>query len=101
MQIEERLARSRGDMMIGLAALPVAIATRGRGPHAKQLVPIGNSLGLLALLAAVVLGRHLRPRLADTHLFLELVSRIMGGPVWLLIPELLAPNLILTHLATF
>lgn len=95
------LAAGWGDIVVGLAALPIAALTK-RGPGASTVaVLIWNSVGLLDLVTAVGLGVLSAP---GTPLYLihqAPGSVIMTTLPYLLIPGFLVPLLATSHLIVF
>jgi hypothetical protein len=87
-----------GDMLIGLAAPPIAwIVARGAAA-AGPLALAWSALGLLDLVAAVFLGATSTP--GPVRLFMEAPgSGIMTTLPWILIPCFLVPILIATQVA--
>lgn len=89
-----------GDILVGLAALPVAWLVHRKGAGAHATVLIWNTLGLLDLVAAVGLGVASAPgplHLLDTEPDADLMTTLP----WLLVPGFLVPLLASTHLAVF
>lgn len=84
-----------GDVVVGAAAIPLALATRHRERRALTL--IWNSLGLMDLVNAVGLG----VAASLTSLPGSAGSGIMTLLPWLLIPGFLVPLLATTHIAIF
>jgi hypothetical protein len=90
-----------GDIIIGASALPVAWAVSRRRPGWRAMAWLWNSLGLLDLIAAIVLGIASAEGSPLRVFYGEPGTAIMSGLPWLLIPAFLVPNLILMHLAVF
>lgn len=89
-----------GDILVGLAALPVAWLVHRKGAGAHATVLLWNTLGLLDLIAAVGLGVASAP--GPLHLIdAEPNADLMTTLPWLLIPGFLVPLLASTHLAVF
>jgi hypothetical protein len=89
-----------GDIIVGLAALPVAAWLAARGPAARPVVLVWNVLGLLDLIDAIGLAVISSP--GPLHLIsAEPGMALMGTLPWLLIPGFLVPLLAMTHLAVF
>jgi hypothetical protein len=89
-----------GDILVGLTALPVAWLAAKQGAAADSTVWIWNTVGLLDLIAAVLLGVVSSPGPLRL-IFAEPDSGIMTTLPWLLIPGFLVPLLAFTHLAVF
>lgn len=89
-----------GDIVVGLAAVPVAWLVYKKGAGARAVVLIWNTFGLLDLVAAVGLGAISSPGPLRL-IFAEPGSAIMTTLPWLLIPGFLVPLLASTHLAVF
>lgn len=89
-----------GDVVVGLAAGPVAWLAYMRGAAARPTVWVWNTLGLLDLIAAVGLGATSSPGPLQL-IFTEPGAGIMTTLPWLLIPGFLVPLLASTHLAVF
>lgn len=89
-----------GDIVVGLAAGPVAWLTYRWGAAARPTVWVWNTFGLLDLIVAVGLGATSSPGPLQL-IFTEPGSAIMTTLPWLLIPGFLVPLLASTHLAVF
>lgn len=89
-----------GDIVVGLAAIPVAWLAYRKAAGAYATVLIWNILGLLDLVAAVGLGVTSSPGPLRL-IFAEPGAGIMTTLPWLLIPGFLVPLLMCTHLAVF
>lgn len=89
-----------GDVMVGLAAGPVAWLVYKHGAAVRPTVLVWNILGLLDLAAAIGLGAVSSPGPLQL-IFTEPGSAIMTTLPWLLIPGFLVPLLASTHLAVF
>jgi hypothetical protein len=89
-----------GDILVGLAAGPVAWLAAKRGVAAHSTILTWNTLGLLDLIAAVGLGAVSSPG-PIRLIFTEPGSGIMTSLPWLIIPGFLVPLLAFTHLAIF
>lgn len=89
-----------GDIMVGLAAGPIAWLVYKHGAAARPMVLVWNILGLLDLIAAIGLGAVSSPGPLQL-IFTEPGSAIMTTLPWLLIPGFLVPLLASTHLAVF
>ncbi|MHB1656018.1 MAG: hypothetical protein ACYCSZ_06625 [Burkholderiales bacterium] len=89
-----------GDIMVGLAAGPIAWLVYKHGAAMRLTVLVWNILGLLDLVAAIGLGAVSSPGPLQL-IFTEPGSAIMTTLPWLLIPGFLVPLLASTHLAVF
>jgi hypothetical protein len=86
-----------GDIITGLAAIPLAfMASRGRLP--RGLLIIWNVFGALDLIVAIMLGALSAPG-TPFQLFTEAPGTLaMGTLPWVVIPTLLVPLYLMTHL---
>lgn len=89
-----------GDVIVGLAAGPVAWLVYKHGAGVRPLALVWNILGLLDLTTAIGLGGVSAPGPLRI-IFTEPGSAIMTTLPWLLIPGFLVPLLASTHLAVF
>jgi hypothetical protein len=89
-----------GDILVGLAAAPVAWLAYRKAAGARATVLVWNTLGLLDLVAAVGLGVASSPGPLRL-IFAKPGAGIMTTLPWLLIPGFLVPLLASTHLAVF
>lgn len=90
-----------GDIVVGLAALPVALAAARRMAGSLPIVFGWNSLGLADLVAAVGLGIASAPD-SPIRLFGDGTgSQVMSVLPMFLVPGFLVPLLIPTHIAVF
>jgi len=89
-----------GDILVGIAAVPVAWLTMRRAVRAHAAVWIWNTFGLLDLVAAVALGIASSPGPLRL-MFEEPGTGLMTALPWMLIPGFLVPLLASTHLAVF
>lgn len=89
-----------GDILVGMAAGPVAWLFYKKGIAVRPTVLLWNTLGLVDLIAAVGLGVVSSPGPLRV-IFTEPGSAIMTTLPWLLIPGFLVPLLATTHLALF
>lgn len=89
-----------GDILVGLAAVPIAWLVRHDSRAARPLVGLWNAAGLLDLVAAVILGAASSPGpLRMIHETPD--STLMTTLPWLLVPGFLVPLLMTTHIAVF
>jgi hypothetical protein len=89
-----------GDILIGLAAWPLAKLVQSRGPSSAPWVYGWNLLGLIDLALAIGLG--VTSADGPLHLIHESPgSNIMTTLPWILIPGFLVPLLSCSHLAIF
>ncbi len=89
-----------GDIIVGVAAVPVAWLVSRWGARAHPVVLVWTALGLADLIAAVGLGVTSSPGP------LQLIAAEPGADImttlpWLLVPAFLVPLLASTHLAVF
>ena len=90
-----------GDVLIGLTAIPVALAVRAAAPGWRPAALLWNALGLLDLVAAIALGLTSAEGTPLRIFFGEPGTGLMGELPLVLIPAYLVPLLIVTHLAVF
>ena len=90
-----------GDVLIGLAAIPVALAVKAAAPGWRPAVLLWNALGLLDLVAAIALGLTSAEGTPLRLFFGEPGTGPMGELPLVLIPAYLVPLLIVIHLAVF
>jgi hypothetical protein len=89
-----------GDFAIGVAAIPLAFATRDERRAPKRLIVLWNALGLTDLVVAVTLGTASAP--GPLRVFQAgPSSAIMTSLPWLIIPGFLVPLLAFVHFWTF
>jgi hypothetical protein len=88
-----------GDIAVGAAALPVAwaIARRARGWHA--LASLWNAIGFIDLVTAVTLGVGSAPGSPIRFIFESPETATIASLPWVLIPGVLVPFYLLTHIA--
>ncbi len=89
-----------GDIVVGLAALPVAWLARTNPRAARGAILGWNTLGLADLVAAIGLGVTSAPGPLQL-IHVEPTAALMTTLPWLLIPAFLVPLLAATHLAVF
>jgi len=90
-----------GDIITGVAALPVAWATYRAIPGWRALALIWNLFGTLDLVAAIGFGVTSAEGSPIRVFFTEPGTAIMGTLPWILIPAFLVPSVMLTHIAIF
>ena len=90
-----------GDVLVGIAALPVAFQAVRQPRYWRTVTLAWNSLGLLDLLVAVGLGVASAPGSPVRVFFSEPGTALMGSLPWVLVPAFIVPLLILTHLELF
>jgi hypothetical protein len=89
-----------GDIITGVAAVPVAWLAQRYGRGARVPILIWNVFGIADLIDAIGLGVISSP--GPLHLIsAEPGSAIMATLPWMLIPAFLVPLLFATHLAVF
>ena len=90
-----------GDVAVAAAAVPVAWAAHRRLAGWPSLVLAWNSVGLLDLLGAVILGVGSGATSPLRFIHESPDTATMGTLPWLLVPAFLVPIYILAHLAVF
>jgi hypothetical protein len=89
-----------GDILVGVAALPVAWAMSRFGARMRRLALVWNALGLLDLVTAIGLGATSAP--GPIQIFTGPPdSAIMTTLPWLLIPAFLVPSYMFFHIVIF
>jgi len=87
-----------GDVITGLAAIPLAGMTAWNGKLPRGLLALWNAFGALDLVAAIALGALSAPG-TPFQVFTQAPSTaVMGTLPWVAIPTLLVPLYLLTHL---
>ena len=87
-----------GDIITGLAAIPLAVmAVSGRAPS-KGVLIAWNAFGALDLFAAIVLGALSTPGTPFQVFTAEPGVAAMGTLPWVVVPTFLVPLYLLTHL---
>lgn len=89
-----------GDIAIAAAALPLAWAIHRRAGSWRALTSAWNAVGLLDLVTAVTLGVG-SARSPARFIFESPDSGALGHLPWVLIPTVLVPLYLLTHVAIF
>ena len=90
-----------GDIITGLAAIPVAAIAFRRGTVPGWLLGVWNAFGTLDLITAVVLGGLSAPG-TPFRVFTEAPgTEAMGLLPWVLVPAFLVPLYLMTHFAIF
>jgi len=87
-----------GDILIGLTAVPLALAIFRRAPAARRWFVAWNCLGLLDLVLAVGLGVLHSPSTLGIFARPGLDTRLMGELPRSLVPTFFVPLLVLLHL---
>ncbi|MGO1074047.1 hypothetical protein [Inquilinus sp. CA228] len=90
-----------GDVLVALAAIPVALMVKAGTPGWRPVALGWNALGLLDLVVAIGLGLTSAPGSPLRLFFGEPGTGLMNNLPLLLIPAYLVPLLIVTHLAVF
>lgn len=90
-----------GDVLVAVAAIPVALMAWAASPGWRPAVFWWNVLGLLDLVVAIGLGLTSAPGAPLRIFFAEPGTGLMNNLPLLLIPAYLVPLLIVTHLAVF
>jgi hypothetical protein len=89
-----------GDVAVGVTALPIAFWVARRPATARSAVLFWNTLGLVDLVTAVMLGALSAP--GPMRVFFDAPgSGLMSSVPWILIPCFLVPSLIFVHLVVF
>ena len=87
-----------GDIMTGLAAIPLAAMAASRGKLPRGLLTVWNAFGALDLIAAIILGALSAPG-TPFRLFSEAPGTVVMGTLpWVAVPTLLVPLYLMTHL---
>lgn len=95
------LTAGYGDVFIGLTALPLAWAIQRRVKGWKPLALAWNVLGALDLVSALTLGVGSAATSPVRFIFETPDSGAVGVLPWALIPGILVPLYMLTHVAIF
>jgi hypothetical protein len=89
-----------GDVLIGIVAVPLAWTVASTGNRARRSVLVWNTLGLLDLIIAIILGPASSP--GPLQVFATPPAGVMLTTLpWLLIPAFIVPILALLHIAIF
>jgi hypothetical protein len=89
-----------GDVLIGIVAVPLAWTVARTGTGARRPVFVWNTLGLLDLIIAIILGPASSP--GPLQVFATPSDGVMLTTLpWLLIPAFIVPILALLHIAIF
>lgn len=87
-----------GDIITGAIALPLAVAAASNRKVPRALLIAWNAFGILDLIDAIVLGALSAP--TPFRVFTESPGTLsMGDLPWVVIPALLVPVYLMTHLA--
>ena len=95
------LSAGLGDMLVGVLAVPLALAIRRGAAGWQRYALAWNALGTLDLVAAVTLGVGSAPGFPLRFIFQQPDTGAMGSLPWLLIPGFLVPMYLITHLFIF
>ena len=88
-----------GDIIVGAIAIPVAVLMIWKGTAPRWLLASWNALGVLDLITAIALGALSTPG-TPFQVFTEAPgTNAMGTLPWVIIPTILVPLFLLTHLA--
>lgn len=90
-----------GDVLIGLTAIPVAYLAAVKAPAWRTIVLVWNSLGLLDLVVAIVLGVTSSPGFPISFATSNADSNVMTTLPWILIPCFNVPLLAYLHVLLF
>jgi hypothetical protein len=90
-----------GDIGVGVLAVPLAIAIHRRVGAWRPLTLAWNVLGFVDLLTAVTLGVGSAADSPLRFIFESPDSGAIGSLPWTLIPAVLVPLYLLTHIAIF
>lgn len=90
-----------GDVLIGLAALPVAYLVVIKAPAWRSIALVWNALGLLDLVVAIGLGLASSPGFPLNFATSGADSSVMTALPWILIPCFNVPLLAYLHLLIF
>lgn len=86
-----------GDMMIGAAAIPLALMTAVRRDDAPFLVGVWNVLGALDLIVAITLATLSAPGTSFRVFTDGPGTTVMTGLPWIIVPTMLVPIYFLIH----
>lgn len=87
-----------GDIITGLAAIPLAAIAAWRGNLPRGLLTVWNAFGALDLIVAIILGGLSAPG-TPFRLFSEAPGTVVMGTLpWVLVPAVLVPLYLMTHL---
>ncbi len=87
-----------GDIITGIAAVPLAAMAAWRGRLPRGLLTVWNAFGALDLIVAIILGGLSAPG-APFRVFTEAPgTEVMGTLPWAVVPTLLVPLYLMTHL---
>jgi hypothetical protein len=87
-----------GDIVTGLAAIPLAIMAARKGYLPRRLLTVWTAFGALDLITAIALGALSAPG-TPFRLFTEAPGTLaMGTLPWVGVPTLLVPLYLMTHL---
>ncbi len=87
-----------GDIITGLAAIPLAAMAAWKGNLPRGLLTVWNAFGALDLIAAIALGALSAPG-TPFRVFTEAPGTVVMGTLpWIAVPALLVPLYLMTHL---
>jgi hypothetical protein len=87
-----------GDIITGLAAIPLAVMAAWRGNLPRGPLTVWNAFGTLDLIAAIVLGGLSAEGTPFRVFSVAPGSTAMGTLPWAMVPALLVPLYLMTHL---
>lgn len=90
-----------GDILVGAAAVPLALAVHRRAGAWRPLTVLWSLIGTLDLLTAVTLGVGSAPNSPVRFIFEGPGGTAMASLPWLLVPGFFVPLYLLTHAAVF
>lgn len=87
-----------GDIITGLAAIPLAGMAAWRGKLPRWLLTVWNAFGALDLIVAIILGTLSAPG-TPFNIFTDAPGTVVMGTLpWVGVPALLVPLYLMTHL---
>jgi len=95
------LSAGLGDMLVGILAVPLALAIQRGAAGWQRYALIWNVLGFLDLVTAITLGVGSSPGFPLRFMFEQPDSGSMGTLPWFLIPGFLVPVYLIMHLFMF
>jgi hypothetical protein len=89
-----------GDIIAGVAALPLAWSIAARGSRMRALALVWNTIGIADLINAVALGALSSP--GPLQVFVGPPTTVMMTTLpWLLVPGFIVPSLIFIHVVIY